>query len=51
MARLTDKNAGGGWVISEYEGQLAQLEAQAEIKPRDGEIIDQLREWGRELLA
>ena len=50
-ARLTDKNVGGGLVISEYEGQLAQLEAQAEIKPRDREIVDQLREWGRELLA
>jgi len=51
IRRLTDKSSGGGLVIGEYEEKLAQLEAQAEIKPRDREIIAQLREWGRKLIA
>jgi len=51
LRKLTEKVPGGGLVISEYEGQLAQLEAQAVIMPRDREIIGQLREWGRGLVA
>ncbi len=50
--RLTDKDsAAGGLIIEEYEEKLAQLEAQADITPRDRDIIAQLREWGRELAA
>jgi len=51
ISRLTDKNSGGGLVIGEYEQKLAELEGQAEIKPREREIIGQLREWGREIMA
>ncbi len=47
MKRLTDKGFGGGLVMSEYEEQLAKLEAQANLKPRDREIINQLKEWGQ----
>jgi len=51
LRKLTEKVPCGGLVISEYEGQLAQLEAQAVIMPRDREIIGQLREWGMGLVA
>jgi exodeoxyribonuclease-1 len=47
---LNEKVPGGGMVVGEYEEQMAKLEAQAEIKPRDREIIGQLREWGRGLI-
>jgi len=44
--RLTEKNLGGGLTGSEFEGGLAQLENQPGLKPKDREILAQLREWG-----
>lgn len=47
---LTEKSSGGGLVLTEYEEKLTQLESSAEAKPKDKEIIDQLREWGSGLV-
>ena len=49
--RLTEKGFGGGLVLAEYEERLAQLEAQAELRPKEREILEYLRQWGRGLVA
>ena len=49
--RLMEQGTGGGLLIGDYESQLETLDNQAELKPRDREIITQLREWGQSLSA
>lgn len=44
LRRLTEKGYSGGLVVSEYVEMLAKLEA-ATSKPKDREIIVQLRDW------
>ena len=48
---LTEKTARGGLVLSDYEARLAQLESQPGLPTKDKEILGQLREWGRGLVA
>ena len=49
LNRLTVKTPGGGLVLEEYQQLLAQLAVNADIKPRDRDIIVQLQAWGRQL--
>ncbi len=48
--RLTEKGFGEGLIIGEYEEILDKLDAQAK-QVRDQEIVRELREWGRGLVA
>lgn len=49
--RLMEKGVGSGLVLQEYEERLDYLETQAELQPKEREILTQLREWGRGLVA
>jgi exodeoxyribonuclease-1 len=49
--RLIENGGKGGMVLREYEKRLAQLETQAGLESEDMDIIAQLREWGRALVA
>ena len=50
-ASLTEKSERGGLVLAEYEARLAHLESLPETGGRSREILGQVREWGRRLVA